>query len=551
MNPIQKNLFELLVEIDDFCKKHDIEYILAAGAGLGAVRNHHFLPWDDDIDLYISRENWNKLRHILETEENVLPEGRSFIYKENTPYYCNPLPRYVNNNTTTIYISQALAGKACGQHIEFFIFDPMPVGDEAKEEYLNMSRLYAELLTPYFVTNKNTSLEDWQRHYALYEEYCKRIDKEGYDKVINELEEQLQNYSVEESDEFCMRWGIKVYRYPKKHFFNGDLGLFEGMEFPIGNETEGMLRIAYGDSWMYVPEFEEQISHGGLKNDDLPFSEYTDRYLGKINRETVFEKYKKNKRNNAGVFYNRMKVNMLVAKEKAAVGSMHTSKLDEKEDYLRSLLENTDYPKLSEEFKEYCGLQMIGDVRRFNLMVHITDRNLETLLLSLIQQGRYFDANKYLNVRKAQDKPLTDGLIEIEKLIGICRELSVVRYDEKDELQLQSLIDKYDEEYPDLLDIYRSKIWIMENNAESAGDFEEIDKLCDEALSMYPFDGEIMAFQAKAKLECGNNTQAMELYRKAIDNTRNGLIWQKVEDETGISRLDIERELIEEFNNEV
>ena len=91
----------------------------------------------------------------------------------------------------------------------------------------------------------------------------------------------------------------------------------------------------------------------------------------------------------------------------------------------------------------------------------------------------------------------------------------------------------------------------MENNAESAGDFEEIDKLCDEALSMYPFDGEIMAFQAKAKLECGNNTQAMELYRKAIDNTRNGLIWQKVEDETGISRLDIERELIEEFNNEV
>ena len=42
----------------------------------------------------------------------------------------------------------------------------------------------------------------------------------------------------------------------------------------------------------------------------------------------------------------------------------------------------------------------------------------------------------------------------------------------------------------------------------------------------------------------------MELYDKAIHNTRNGLIWQKVEDESGISRLDIERDLIEEFNNE-
>ena len=177
MNPIQKNLFELLVEIDDFCKKHDIEYILAAGAGLGAVRNHHFLPWDDDIDLYISRENWNKLRHILETEENVLPEGRSFIYKENTPYYCNPLPRYVNTETTTIYVSQSLPAKSCGHQIEFFIFNPMPLGEKAKEEYLDILHVYTELLSPYFVVNKRATLEEWEKHYELYEHYCQRIDE--------------------------------------------------------------------------------------------------------------------------------------------------------------------------------------------------------------------------------------------------------------------------------------------------------------------------------------------------------------------------------------
>ena len=108
MNSIQENLYKLLVEFDELCRKHDIDYLLAAGAGLGAVRNHRFLPWDDDIDLYITRENWNKLRRLVETHDDVLPEGRSLVYMENTPYYCNPIPRYVNTTTTTLYRSHVL-----------------------------------------------------------------------------------------------------------------------------------------------------------------------------------------------------------------------------------------------------------------------------------------------------------------------------------------------------------------------------------------------------------------------------------------------------------
>ena len=109
---------------------------------------------------------------------------------------------------------------------------------------------------------------------------------------------------------------------------------------------------------------------------------------------------------------------------------------------------------------------------------------------------------------------------------------------------------KYEAKYPNLLDIHRAKLWIMENNAKSDEDYKSIDNLCDEALSLYPFDGEIMATQAKAKSELGEDDKAMELYKKSVDNTRNGLIWQKVEDECGYSRMDIERELIKELSGE-
>ena len=68
MTPVQENLLKLLKEIDAICKKHDITYYLAGGTALGAVRNNGFLPWDDDMDLYITRENWKKLEKVIDSE---------------------------------------------------------------------------------------------------------------------------------------------------------------------------------------------------------------------------------------------------------------------------------------------------------------------------------------------------------------------------------------------------------------------------------------------------------------------------------------------------
>ena len=318
MNPLQKNLFKLLIEIDAICKKYDIEYFLGAGNALGAVRNHRFLPWDDDIDLYITRDNWNKLRHILEKEANVIPKGRSFIYKENTEYYLNPIPRYVDNTTTYIYKSQAFNGKSCGQNIEFFIMDPMP---KDEEKYVDLLRVYTELLSPYFILNRNLTLEEWEKHYNLYKYYCNRADKEGEEKVIKELEEELQHFLEEEANSLCARWGTNILKYKKEYYGNGREETFEGRTFPIPKYSEKIFRDTYGDNWMYIPEIGEQITHNALQDIEVPFNEYTDRYLGKINRKTVIKKYKKNKRNITSTFYNRLKMDMLVAKAKVQIES--------------------------------------------------------------------------------------------------------------------------------------------------------------------------------------------------------------------------------------
>ena len=60
---------QLFVEFDEFCKKHDILYWATGGTVLGAYRQQDFIPWDDDIDVYIARDQLNKLKKATEEDD--------------------------------------------------------------------------------------------------------------------------------------------------------------------------------------------------------------------------------------------------------------------------------------------------------------------------------------------------------------------------------------------------------------------------------------------------------------------------------------------------
>ncbi len=90
---IHDGLFEIMVAIDDLCEKYNIGYFLDSGTLLGAVRHKDFIPWDDDADLAMTRDNFEKFCRVA----SELPEPFRFVLPtEYNGYFFDFVPRIIN-----------------------------------------------------------------------------------------------------------------------------------------------------------------------------------------------------------------------------------------------------------------------------------------------------------------------------------------------------------------------------------------------------------------------------------------------------------------------
>lgn len=262
LRALQLKVLELLVELDRVCKKYAIEYWIDAGTLLGARRHKGFIPWDDDIDVCMTRENYDKFVEMMTTVE----KSKKFFLQtaETDPYYYKrSIPcRFRLNNTELIEKSDAYINAADYRMHQGIFLDIFPFDKYSKnplirfpfERYLGflyVSKTFGQYAK--YIKPLSKRIVAWLVHQIFSWDFLEKRKK----KLIKKLNAKTENYG----------WGVGVEtpfnRKPNdvEDIFPLSQIEFEGNLYSCPANVDLYLRKMYGEDYMTPPKEQDRHFH--------------------------------------------------------------------------------------------------------------------------------------------------------------------------------------------------------------------------------------------------------------------------------------------------
>ena len=529
MTEKQKYLLKLFREVDEICREHNLRYVLAGGSLIGALRHEGFVPWDDDVDLYMPRPDWEKFTEICKTE---LPPDREIQCSEVDRNYTNSFPRYASTNTCAIHKSQII-GKDCGgEIIDILTLDPVPADDKEYEKYRTHMMIYSDLI------NISVGYSDrWEIPASMYLKYLLSYIFLGKKRTLAKLEKIMFSYKEEECDRYAMRWGGCPFLFDKDMMFPVKEGNFEGQKAMIPNKCSDYLIWHYGDEWAYMPPHDKREGHVAVCVDDLPYQELREEYMPKINKgrlrwDCIFRKFY-----NMRIAKKSHKVRQegLAMKARAVALDLQGA-IDESGLKISELVENRSFRKLSALFGSYYKNQLsadfIGREDYTNIyafyhptLVEIPDDVFYAAMLTLFYTERVSKAYRMMQVRQQLDhlSPEMEGLKEDIELFRKAAD----HYEFHRMKEAEQIVNELLKKYPGHPGFMKFKCrFLMENAGENR---IEAESFLDKALKQFPEDGYFLKYKADIFWMDGEVQKAAELYLQVKEKTTNGIVWMEMD----------------------
>jgi len=267
---------EILAEIDKMCKENGIRYFADYGTLLGTVRHKGFIPWDDDIDICMLREDYQRFHEIAKSK---LPKGcyleSCYITKE----WKSPFIRIINGWKVPIENELLKKYHECPYVAGVDIFPLDNVPDEQAEEDV-LKNAYAGLAGIAELIKQGKRLEELEEDLQKVEEYLNiKIDRSG--NVVNQVMILLDNLGCIFKDDNCNKvasllyWAGGTEKLRLKEWYRDSVIMpFENIQIPIPIGFEEVLRSLYGD-W-------RQPVQGGTDH-NYPFYKIQREMLNKTN----------------------------------------------------------------------------------------------------------------------------------------------------------------------------------------------------------------------------------------------------------------------------
>lgn len=248
---IQEALLTMFQDVLDIMKDNNLEYFISAGTALGAARHGGFIPWDDDLDIEMPREDMVKLKSIINVKYSY-----KYFYQdtESDPEYPIPFDKIRLNDT--IFMEQGMEKYNIhhGLFIDIFPIDNAP-NNKTLNKISNFNRFRHEVLL------RDIRSSNWIKNiiYSMIKgKYSKRTI------ILNKLNKDIIKYNESPTkyiSTYYLTANAKASRLPRHYYYPPREIIFCGLCVTTYNELNKVLEVIYGNYMELPPLSEQKGSH--------------------------------------------------------------------------------------------------------------------------------------------------------------------------------------------------------------------------------------------------------------------------------------------------
>ena len=252
---LQQEMLQTLLYFDAFCKEHHFTYYLCGGCLIGAIRHQGFIPWDDDIDVFMPRPDYEKLAKIWNKEADTshyryCRTNRKENYHDGGASVRDVRTTEINRHSVNEDICHGIA-------LEIMPIDGCPKSKIKRAWQLYNAFIFGLFNVQRLPDNKGKLI----RNIAGIIYKLIRSPKLRY-KIWKKAEKRMAQYRWEDCEEVTELIGsIKgmLLRHPKEDFENVVYKSFEGYQIPVMKGYDRYLKEIWGD-YMQLPPEEKRVA---------------------------------------------------------------------------------------------------------------------------------------------------------------------------------------------------------------------------------------------------------------------------------------------------
>jgi lipopolysaccharide cholinephosphotransferase len=245
------------------CQEHHINYSLCGGSVVGAHLYKGFIPWDDDIDLMMTRDNYNR---FIEIAEDHLPKGFAiWNYQNGKDTFGINYTKIINENTTFVQKN----GKVTGIFLDITVYDKVP---ENMLKYVDLF-LYKRAMTINTGRLPGSGFKNTIRNIMLCTLLSNRIKYlKFFQKTVELISKCSNHYTYREL--FGAFYYINMFSYKSTIFENYINIVFEGRTVKIVRDYIEYLQIRFNRTDFNEPKDKQVPSHLAYVDFEMPYKEY-------------------------------------------------------------------------------------------------------------------------------------------------------------------------------------------------------------------------------------------------------------------------------------